>query len=497
MTSRQEEENELELVRSSPRACRADRNDRLAIVDTVEDFLVLSSPGTCGTDSNDLLEFADTFADSIDLLAFADTVEGILPNNQITKYIKSKLDDHTLRSDEIGDENTINTLNTTDNSINTLNFTRNMQDQSLDSDDELEYQYDEEIEVMIAEDPLPYHIEKPEFEELLDDLSIDSFKDEDEVSSEGLNTETATINTTSIDTTPDVKASLKFVSWLGWGAEEYKNSLAASPSLQSSSIDNDDNTHFSKSSEFTKEGEKSISSERDTSSKISGATEEGDGKTTITDTTVTTTDSLDAIEKNESNAGEAWEHRWEEMKAILEKSEAEDVPTEARGHLGDKMKGILAKMALSENVEDVEDVAAAEPREHRFQKIKAILVELETDVKKDGTEAEDIVTTEAGEHRWEEMKAILKTTEETETNQRQNEVEAEEVSDAEAGEHRWEEMKAIIETAEEAETSAKKKGALKKSINRVIRSFRIGKVESIDCKTEEVKDNEDNDVISC
>ncbi len=55
----------------------------------------------------------------LDVLAFADTVEQIIPNNSVTKCLKAKYEDACFCME--GDESTLNTFDTPDNSFCSLN----------------------------------------------------------------------------------------------------------------------------------------------------------------------------------------------------------------------------------------------------------------------------------------------------------------------------------------------------------------------------------------
>ena len=55
----------------------------------------------------------------LDVLAFADTVEAIIPNNSVTKCIEAKYEDACFCLE--GDEKTLNTFDTPDNSFCSLN----------------------------------------------------------------------------------------------------------------------------------------------------------------------------------------------------------------------------------------------------------------------------------------------------------------------------------------------------------------------------------------
>lgn len=55
----------------------------------------------------------------LDVLAFADTVEAIIPNNSVTKCLKAKYEDACFCLE--GDESTLNTFDTPDNSFCSLN----------------------------------------------------------------------------------------------------------------------------------------------------------------------------------------------------------------------------------------------------------------------------------------------------------------------------------------------------------------------------------------
>ncbi len=75
-------------------------------------------------------------ADSIDLLALADTFEEIIPNNQMAKYIKSTYDGEILASFDTDDESTVDTFHTADSSSylpNLSQLTHTFDDSTIDS----------------------------------------------------------------------------------------------------------------------------------------------------------------------------------------------------------------------------------------------------------------------------------------------------------------------------------------------------------------------------
>lgn len=308
------------------------------------------------SEANTIDAFADTMwqreVNAIDVLACADTIEDILPNNQITRYLKSKYETESLGSDE-EDEITLNTVNTIGNTLKTLNITEytldHTLDQSLDSnalDQSLDCPYDEGIEVEIARDPSVADcrensslLQKPDYPELLSDLAITTCfasspsrnEKKRHTESDLENLDTATIKTT-ISTTLDSVPNLKCIPWIGEDGKQAQEPPVPPPAPSPSpSCDNDDG--FSKTSESTNDD-----TTNDNFSKTSGSTKEA-GKTTCSSSTATG-HSIEVIgrgikeehekkkklsknhNKTESEAEiepmrGARERRWAEMKAIL------------------------------------------------------------------------------------------------------------------------------------------------------------------------------------
>jgi len=205
-------------------------------------------------------------ANIMDLLAFADTVEGILPkNNPITNCIKPNYDDHeSLHSDwssDEGDESTLITSNTESNSLitkhtldlsmdNTFDdracnsLTDHTPNQTLDSVDE--HPFDEGIEVELATDSTSSPSEKSGVKEFLGDIAVTIKEDSYKNPSEDLN-----ITATTLNTTLDSNTSLEFSPWLDEEAREEDQKPAAL--LSSPSMETNDSTHGSKTSGSTNE----------------------------------------------------------------------------------------------------------------------------------------------------------------------------------------------------------------------------------------------------
>ena len=179
-------------------------------------------------------------ANAVDALAFADTVEDILPNNHVTRYLKSKFETDSTRDDEENDESTLNTLNTTMNTTTTgLHSTsdRTKEEENDDDDDnrtvEMAYPDDEGIETcLFSEEGIDSVVDgnketseqQPEYPELLSDLHLDSSPSQPD----GNNQKTSTTTTKGIDgdeqdptmmetSMESGVMSLRFSPWLGGG----------------------------------------------------------------------------------------------------------------------------------------------------------------------------------------------------------------------------------------------------------------------------------------
>lgn len=320
--------------------------------DTTES--AISSPGLCGA------TMWQNKVDAIDVLACADTVEDILPNNKITKYLKSKYETDSLPSnvdENEDDDSTLFTLNTTGNTLNTLNTlnitaqtversvdhtldrTRDSTlNQSLDNtlDQTMDCPYDEGIEVEMANVPLPPHLQTSSYTELLSDLVVTPPETEDETctvrSSEGTNT-----------TTLGSKSGLTFAPWIGDDTKEQTEPepTPLPPPLSSispnPSSDNDDATDdvASKTSGNSKEGGKSICSNGSNSTatnrsvEVIGTIIKKEKKKIVFRSLITSIKKGSEEDEDDEDEYErqAKEHRWEEMKAIL-KATAEIKPTE-------------------------------------------------------------------------------------------------------------------------------------------------------------------------
>jgi len=289
---------------------------------------------------------------ALDALACADTFEDILPNNQITRYLKSKYETDSLGSDE-EDESTLNTVNSNHNTWKTLNITQYTLDHTLDQsldinalDQPLDCPLGEGIEVKIIQDPSVADcreksslLQKSDYPEVLSDLAVATRfalspsrnEDKRHTESDVENLDTATIRTT-ISTTLDSVSNLKFTPWIGEGGEQAQEPPAPPPAPSPSpSCDNDD--LFSKISAsttditndtFSKTSGSTHDITNDTFSKTSGSTKEA-GKITCSSRTATGL-SVEVIgrgieiesEAEKETMRDARERRWAEMKAILQ-----------------------------------------------------------------------------------------------------------------------------------------------------------------------------------
>ena len=189
-------------------------------------------------DDAQLSSFPFCGADAVDVLACADTVEDILPNNHVTRYLKSKFETDSTRDDEENDESTLNTLNTTMNTTTTgLNSTPDRAKDKDDDDDddnrtvEMAYPDDEGIETCLFSDEDDGNqetstSEKPEYLELLSDLHLDSSPAEPDDNNQKTTTTTKGIDgdeqdPTMMETSMESGVmSLRFSPWLGGGGGE-------------------------------------------------------------------------------------------------------------------------------------------------------------------------------------------------------------------------------------------------------------------------------------
>ena len=289
---------------------------------------------------------SDTLADTkwqrevnaMDVLACADTCEDILPNNQITRYLKAKYDTDSLGSDE-EDESTLNTVNTNGNTWRMLNITQYTLDHTLDEsldinalDQPPDCPLGEGIEVKITQDPSLADciensslLQKPDYPELLSDLvvttrfALNPSRNEKKrrTESDMENLDTSTIRTTTLDSVPN----LKFTPWIGEGGEQAQQAQQPPdlPPVPSPSpfCDNDD--LFSKTSRSTTD------ITNDSFSKTSESSSKEAWKLTCSSGTATGRSievigrgiEIESEDEKETMRG-ARERRWAEMKAILQ-----------------------------------------------------------------------------------------------------------------------------------------------------------------------------------
>ena len=304
-----------------------------------------SSSGVCG-------------ANTMDLSAFVDTVDGILP-----KCLKSKYDFDSDWSTDEGDESTFNTFNTASNSFTTGHtFDRSFDDtfddrtfgssfvhtlnQTLDNqtlDSVPEYPCDDGVEVQLAADSRASHVEKPDFEELLGDIAVNMHENVLKSRLEDVN-----ITTTTMNTTLDSKSSLKFSPWLGEETtrQNPKPPAAAAatlPSSSGSSIDTNDCTYISKTSGIINKEERIYSSDKDKAFKISEVAEEG-GRTVYCRKITATQGSVEVLASDAKEEVTKTGNRMQTLQCVdndkREKSEPDELVTrEAKEQLVTEIGG--------------------------------------------------------------------------------------------------------------------------------------------------------------
>ncbi len=308
-----------------------------------------ASSGVCG-------------ANAMDLSAFVDSVDDILPN-----CIKSKYDVDSDWSTDEGDESTLNTFNTASNSFTTghtydSSFDDTFDDRTFGSsfvhtlnhtlDSVPENPCDDGLEVQLAADSPASHVEKPDFEELFGDIAV---------TMGDVNTAVTTINTTL-----DSKASLKFSPWL---SEEtmLQNpkptastaSVSASASLpfsSSSSVDTNDYTRISQISGIIKEGDKIHSSDKNKASKTSEIAEEG-GRTVYCHRVTVTQGNVEVLaseaKKEVAKTGNNMktlqsvdndkQEKFEPDELVTREAKEQIVTVMAETEIGEKKKGVWKK----------------------------------------------------------------------------------------------------------------------------------------------------------
>jgi hypothetical protein len=351
--------------------------DMLACADTVEDILPHNHVTRYLKYKYETESLRDDGEGDENTLNTLNTTNNTLNTLDMTGQIPG--DEETIE-----DGSTLITLNTIGNTLNTLNMTGNTVDRSeyegetVDQTTEIPYDEacDQGIEVEIAKVPSnldwqedSYVVPKPEFPEILGDLVVKTSKSFDPQSdsspSRDVNrsrTEGAIgLGTTINASTLDPATNLKFAPWLGEDAVQHQHESRGPPPIPSPSpsSDYDDATDLvsktsgtTKTSRTTKEADTSFLSKNTTATEKSvevigrGIKVEPKKKPfKIGSISNRKKDS----EEDDKFAKGGREHRWEEMKVILQataEAHAIEKGGKKKGKWKKAMKGAMGSLRI-------------------------------------------------------------------------------------------------------------------------------------------------------